>query len=84
MLLMRTSSTPIGDMPGKRADDVTQLTIRFPKEWLERIDALARKMAPHGLEFTRTDVMRVVVARGLDEVEREQALAKRTGKSNDR
>ena len=70
-------------MPGKRADDVAQLTIRFPKGWLQRIDALEEKMAPHGLEFTRTDVMRVV-ARGLEEVEREHDLAKRVGKTNDR
>lgn len=71
---MRTSSTPIrSEMPGKRAEDVTQLTIRFPKAWLDRIDALAKKMAPPGLDFNRTDVMRVVLARGLDEVEREQA-----------
>jgi hypothetical protein len=71
-------------MPGKRADDVTQLTIRFPKDWLARIDGLARKMAPHGLEFTRTDVMRVVVARGLDELEREQGVARRATKNSER
>jgi hypothetical protein len=74
---MGTSSTPIRhDMPGKRAVDVTQLTVRFQKDWLDRIDALAAKLAPPGLDFTRTDTLRVIVARGLAVLEQEQALPK--------
>ncbi len=74
MLRVRAASTRIHhEMPGKRADDVAQLTIRFPNDWLARIDELAKKMSPPGLTFTRTDVMRVIVARGLDELEREQS-----------
>ena len=78
---MKSTASPISrDVPGKRSPDVAQLTVRFPKEWLPRLDALAAKMAPAGLEFSRSDVLRVVIARGLDEVEREQGIAKRSSK----
>jgi hypothetical protein len=72
---MRTNAVAIArEMPGRRAADVAQLTFRFPASWLKRIDALAQKLTIPGNEVTRATVLRAIVLRGLQELEREHGI----------
>lgn len=45
---------------------MTQITVRVPKHWLEILDGLAQKGSSPGLELTRTDAARQVMAAGID------------------
>lgn len=47
--------------------DTVQVTMRIPREWLVKADALGRSMAPPGVLAVgaRTVGLRVAIARGL-------------------
>lgn len=49
----------------------TQITLRVPDAWLERADALRGKLRAPGITVTRTDVLRIALARGLAAIENE-------------
>lgn len=46
-----------------------QTTFRLPPELLERLDRLARRLSREqpGLSFTRSDVVRMLLTRALDD-----------------
>jgi len=48
-----------------------QLAFRFPKVLIERIDRYATRLSNEhpGLEFSRSDAVRTLLTRALDEVE---------------
>jgi len=46
-----------------------QITIRIPREWLYRTDAVATKMSRPGLEMSRADVLQMALTQGLEAVE---------------
>jgi hypothetical protein len=56
------------DVPRAKSDTV-QLAVRIPREWLARLDALIPKIAQEGVQTTRTDAIRVALAKGLDALE---------------
>lgn len=54
----------------KQSKKVTHLSVRNPtKEVLDRIDRLVPLMAEPNIKLTRSDVVRVLLLRGLDAVE---------------
>jgi len=56
----------------KKSKPATQVTVRIDNDWLERLDALSTALSRPGLELTRVDAIRMAIARGLQEMEREQ------------
>jgi hypothetical protein len=54
------------------------VTCRMPAELIERVDQHVVKMSERqpGVIFTRTDALRVLVARGLDDIERPRGNSK--------
>lgn len=42
-----------------------QVTIRLPKEYLDELDKLAKKLSRPGLRVTRVEALRSVIAKGL-------------------
>jgi hypothetical protein len=50
----------------RAAQDLTQVTIKIPSDWVEEFDALAEVMAQPGTKMTRTDAMRIALHRGLE------------------
>ena len=67
-------SEPMGNRP--------MLTARLDQAVIDRIDAVAvaLKEKAHGLEVNRSDATRVVVERGLRELETELGISKRKSK----
>jgi hypothetical protein len=47
----------------------TQIVLRIPDDWLKRAESLRPHMADVGIAVTRTDVLRVALARGLEAIE---------------
>ena len=56
--------------------DTKQYTVRAPVEWEERMDAIAHALSRPGLEVKLADAMRVILARGMEELEKELDLAR--------
>jgi hypothetical protein len=60
--------------------DTQQVTLRIPTEWLAKADELAKRLAPPGADFGRTDALRAAIAKGFEwfelEAEEEQPRAK--------
>jgi hypothetical protein len=57
------------------ATKTVQVAFRFPEALVERLDAHAKRLEAEqpGLTFTRADVVRVLLTRGLDEAEARSA-----------
>lgn len=66
-------------MTPRSTDEGVQLAFRIPKTLIARIDRHAERLskANPGLEFTRSDAVRTLLTRALDEVETSE---KRRGK----
>lgn len=58
-----------------RPTDTVQITARVPAEWLPLFDAVAAKLSRPGLALSRTDAVRLAVARGLEGLREELAIA---------
>ena len=56
-----------------------QITVRFPDEWVRRIEAVAKALARPGVPASRTDAIKHVLARGLDVVEQELGSKRKGG-----
>lgn len=58
----------LGLMPTAPAQNkgTVQLAFRIPEEWLYQADRVAEFLVRPGLEITRTDAMRIALARGLE------------------
>ena len=49
--------------------DTVQVTVRIPKAWFSRLDALLPTLTEPGIYATRSDAIRAATARGLDVLE---------------
>lgn len=56
--------------------DTVQLTLRIPSKWFEDADGIAAQISEPGRIATRTDVFRLAIARGLQDIGRERAKDK--------
>jgi predicted DNA-binding protein len=54
-----------------KQDSLTQTAIKLAGSVLERADRLAEKMKQPGMQYTRSDVLRMSIHRGLAEMEAE-------------
>ena len=50
----------------------TQIAIRLPDTFLERLDKLAEKLSQPGLSVTRVEALRVAAHKGLEQFESEK------------
>jgi hypothetical protein len=55
---------------GRKRATTTQVTFRIEKEWLDRADRVATLLSSDGVEMTRTDGFRAVMAAGFKVLER--------------
>ena len=55
-------------MPRPKSDKDSQVTIVLPGGWLEEAQAIADARCEPGLVITRSDVIRMALRRGLDEL----------------
>ncbi len=57
-------------MPRRPSENVSQVALKIPTEWLERFDALADRIdVTAGLTATRTGMIRAAIGLGLEELE---------------
>lgn len=68
------AATAVQDAAMVRPTDTTQITARVPTEWLAYFDAVAAKLSRPGLSLSRTDAVRLAVARGLEELRAELGI----------
>lgn len=68
---------PVPNVPRPRSGNDTPLHIHLPGDWLDEAQKLATEMSEPGLEYTRADVIRRALKRGLDELRHDLATAKR-------
>ena len=54
-----------------------QIAVRLPPELIERLDALTEPLSPPGVQFGRSDVMRMALTEGVAILEKRAAEAKR-------
>ena len=52
--------------------DTVQVTFRLPRAWLVKLDSVASRLSQPGLPLSRTDALRMAVARGLIELEQKE------------
>ena len=67
-------------------EKTTQVAFRLPDDLLERLDAHAERMreAQPGVNVTRTDVVRTLLTRALEDAEsRAKGRGKRSSRSNE-
>jgi hypothetical protein len=65
------------DVPRKPTGNDTPVAIRVPEAWLKRADELRAFLCPRpGLELTRSDILRMCLAKGLEAIEAERDAAK--------
>jgi len=48
------------------SDDRVQISVRVPKFWVGKVDALALKLSRPGFPARRADALRVVLERGME------------------
>ena len=53
-------------MPRPKSDKDSQVTIVLPGAWLDEAQALAEARSEPGMSFTRSDILRMSLRRGLD------------------
>ena len=59
-------------------EDQIQTAVRLPESWFARLDKLAERLSQPGLTLSRTDALRMAIARGMAEMEAERtALEKK-------
>jgi predicted DNA-binding protein len=58
--------------------DTTQTAFRLPDELLKRLDKYAERLSEaDGMAYTRTDVVRKLLTRALNDVEKDDAKPRR-------
>ena len=53
-------------------EDQIQTAVRLPESWFARLDKLAERLSQPGLTLSRTDALRMAIARGMAEMEAEK------------
>jgi hypothetical protein len=57
-------------------EETTQLAVRFPAVIIQRLDAVAKRSSTiPGVTASRSELLRELVTRGLDSIERELRMA---------
>ena len=64
------------DMPRAATGNDTPVAIRVPAAWLERAEGLRAFLTSRpGLELSKSDILRMCIARGLEAIEAERDAA---------
>lgn len=63
-----------------KQEEQIQWAVRLPKSFLERADKLAEGMSEAAMKFTRTDVLRMAMYRGMTDLEDLQGVKAAGGK----
>lgn len=58
-------------MAAMAKDETVQASVRIPRSWMARADALAASLSKPGFQATRADVLRMALAKGFDLLEAE-------------
>ena len=61
-----------GDTVSDKQESHTQIAIRVPDSWLERIDKIAEQASRPGVRITRTGALRDALYRGIEAIEAER------------
>ena len=56
-------------MTTKQEEKQVQWAVKLPESFLERADKLAEEMSEPAMRFTRTDVLRMAMYRGVTDLE---------------
>jgi hypothetical protein len=65
-----------GGVPRKPSGNDSSVAIRIPDAWLKRAEALREFLASRpGIELTKSDILRICIARGLEAIEAERDAA---------
>jgi len=56
----------------EKQDEQIQWAVRLPESFLERADKLAERMSEPAMKITRTDVLRMAMFRGIEQLEAEK------------
>jgi hypothetical protein len=56
----------------EKQDEQVQWAVRLPESFLERADKLAERMSEPAMKITRTDVLRMAMFRGIEQLETEK------------
>ena len=63
-------------MPRRPTGNDTPVAIRIPEAWVERAEALRAFLTNRpGLELSKSDILRMCIARGLEAIEAERDAA---------
>ncbi len=52
--------------------ETRQVAVRLSLEVIERIDAYSKRVAPEGVQLSRSDTIRILLERGLKAAEEQQ------------
>jgi hypothetical protein len=55
----------------KETSSTTQISVRVDDDWIDDIDMIAELLSRPGIDVTRADAMRAILARGVQELMRE-------------
>jgi hypothetical protein len=53
----------------KSPDDLQQVTVMLPADWIARVDVVAANLSEPGARLTRAACLRMIVRRGLEALE---------------
>jgi hypothetical protein len=66
-------------MPRAKSEvETTQIALRMPTSWVERIDRLARQLSRPGIDVSRSEALRAVMIKGLEVLEEGEEGTKKT------
>ncbi len=52
--------------------DTVAISLRVPREWLARAEAIAKRIQPPGADFERSDGFRAAIEKGLEALEKKK------------
>lgn len=58
----------------KETASTTQISVRVSDDWLPQLDEIAERVSRPGLELKRADALRMVLARGMEEFQKELGI----------
>jgi hypothetical protein len=60
-------------VPRPKSDNDTSINFRLPGNWLDEAEELIEALSPPGVAYTRMDILRLALRRGLNEFKRKAA-----------
>lgn len=55
-----------------KTEKLIQYGVRLSAKVLERVDKLAERMSTHGMRYTRAEILRIAMYRGVEQLEAEK------------